>query len=164
MRKQLLPFIGIGVVVAGLAVALVFYLQRGAHLELQGAIQKVRTLAVEEKASIAVVDFRFVNSSDYLFVVREVKVSIEDRQGAIHDGAVVSEVDAQRLFEYFPALGQKYNASLLVRTRIAGRQSMDRMLAARFELSEKDLQARRRLIIRVEDVDGAVSELTEGGK
>lgn len=161
MRKQFLPFIGIGVVVAALAVALVFYLQRGAHVELQGVIQKVRTLAVEEKAAIAVVDFRFVNSSDYLFIVREVSLLLEDARGQIHDGAVVSEGDAQRIFEYYPALGQKYNPSLVARTRIAARQSMDRMLAARFEVPEKELQARRRLIIRVEEVDGAVSEIAE---
>jgi hypothetical protein len=74
---------------------------------------------------------------------------------------VVSEGDAQRIFEYYPALGQKYNPSLVARTRIAARQSMDRMLAARFEVPEKELQARRRLIIRVEEVDGAVSEIAE---
>lgn len=164
MRKQLLPFVGIGVVVAGLAVALVFYLQRGAHMELKGAIQKVRTLAVEEKASIAVADFRFVNSSDYLFIVREVRMSFEDRQGRIHDGAVASEGDAQRIFEYYPALGQKYNPSLLARTRIGARQSLDRMLAARFEVPEAELQARRRLILRVEEVDGAVSEISESAR
>ena len=164
MRKQLLPFVAIGVVVAGLAVVFTFFVQRGAHLELAGAIQKVRTLAVEETASIAVLDFRLVNASNYPFIVREVTVSLEDRQGKPLEGAVVSEVDAQRLFQYFPALGQKYNPSLVARTRVAPRHSMDRMLAARFEVAEKELQARRRLKIRVEDVDGAVSEIVEGGR
>lgn len=164
MRKQLLPFVALGVVLAGLLVAFTFFVQRGAHLELEGSIQKVRTLAVEEHASIAVLDFRFVNPSNYLFMVREVAVSLEDRQGGIFEGAVVSEVDAQRLFQYYPVLGQKYNPSLVVRTRIAPRQSLDRMLAVRFEVSEKQLQERRRLKIRIDDVDGAVSETVEGGR
>ncbi len=164
MRKELLPFVGVGVAVAGLLVAVLFYVQRGAHLELVGSIQKVRTLAVEESGSIAVLDFRFVNSADYLFVVRAVAVSLEDQQGQILEGAVVSEVDARRLFQYFPLLGQKYNDSLLARTRIAPRQSMDRMIAARFEIPERRLQERKRLRIRVEDVDGAVSEIVEGAR
>jgi hypothetical protein len=164
VRKQLLPFVALGVVLAGLLVAFTFFVQRGAHLELEGSIQKVRTLAVEEHASIAVLDFRFVNPSNYLFMVREVAVSLEDRQGGIFEGAVVSEVDAQRLFQYYPVLGQKYNPSLVVRTRIAPRQSLDRMLAVRFEVSEKQLQERRRLKIRIDDVDGAVSETVEGGR
>lgn len=164
MRKQLLPFVGIGVVVAGLGVLLTLFIQRGAHVELRGSIQKVRTLAVEEAAAIAVLDFRLVNPSDYLFVVREVGVSLEDRQGRLFEGRAVAEVDAQSLFQHFPALGPKYNATLVARTRVAPRQTLDRMLAARFELPEREIQARRGLKIRVEEVDGAVSELAEGGK
>jgi hypothetical protein len=164
VHKQLLPFVGLGVVVAGLLVAFTFFVQRGSHLELEGSIQKVRLLSVEPASTIAVLDFRFVNTSNYLFIVREVAVSLEDREGRFFDGAVVSEVDAQRLFQYYPILGQKYNPSLVVRTRIAPRQSMDRMLAVRFEVPEKQLQERRRLKIRVEDVDGAVSEIVEGGR
>jgi len=164
LRKELLPYFGVGVLLAGLAVALTLFLQRGTHLELEGSIQKVRLLSVEEAASIAVLDFRFVNGSDYLFVVREVAVSMEDAQGNVLEGAVISEVDAQRLFQYYPVLGQKYNPTLVVRTRIAPRQSLDRMVAARFEVPEKRLQGRRRLKIRIQDVDGAVSEIVEGGR
>jgi hypothetical protein len=162
--KQLLPFVGVGIVVVGILVAALFWVQRGAHLELEGSIQKVRTLAVEEAASIAVLDFRFVNSADYPFVVRDVTVSLEDWQGQILEGAVVSEVDARRLFQYYPRLGQKFNDTLVARTRIAPHQTMDRMIAARFEIPEKRLPERRRLRIRVEDVDGPVSEIVENGR
>lgn len=162
MRKQLLPFVALGAVVAGLLVAFTLFLQRGAHLALEGAIQKVRLLSVEEASSIAVLDFRLVNGSDYPFLVREVAVSMEDAQGKMVEGAVISEVDAQRIFHYYPVLGQKYNPTLVARTRIAPRQSLDRMIAARFEVPEKQLQGRRRLKIRVEEVDGVVSEIVEG--
>jgi hypothetical protein len=84
-----------------------------------------------------------------------------DKQGRTLDGAVVSEMDAKRVFQYYPLLGQKYNDTLLVRTKIAPHQSMDRMVAARFEIPEKQLQDRKQLRIWIEDVDGAVSEIVE---
>jgi hypothetical protein len=148
-------------VVVAVVVAVVLYIQRGAHIELKGSIQKVRTLAMDDNSSVAILDFRFVNPSNYGFVVREVKVSLEDKQGRTLDGAVVSEMDAKRIFQYYPMLGQKYNETLLVRTKIGPRQAMDRMVAARFEIPEKLLQDRKQLRIRVEDVDGPVSEIVE---
>jgi len=39
---------------------------------------------------------------------------------------------------------------------------MDRMLAVRFEISEKAFEQRKGLTIRVEEVDGPVSEIREG--
>jgi hypothetical protein len=154
--------VGIGIVVVAVVVAVVLYIQRGAHIELRGSIQKVRTLAMDDNSSVAILDFRFVNPSNYGFVVREVKVSLEDKQGRTLDGAVVSEMDAKRLFQYYPMLGQKYNETLLLRTKIGPRQAMDRMVAARVEIPEKLLQDRKQLRIRVEDVDGPVSEIVEG--
>jgi len=162
LRKQLLPYVGIGVFAVAVLVAAIVYIQRGAHLELRGSIQKVRTLATDDSSAVAVIDFRFVNPSDYRFVVRKVEVSLEDKQGRVLEGAVASEVDAKRLFEAYPVLGQKYNETLLMRTKVGPRESMDRMVAARFEIPEKLLQERKQLRIRVEDVDGAVSEILEG--
>ena len=164
MRKEILPYVALGGVVVAIVVGVVFYVQRGAHLELKGSIQKVRTLALDDSSSLAILDFRFVNPSDYRFIVRQVEVSMEDKNGNVLAGSRVSEVDAKRVFEYYPLLGQKYNETLLVRTKIAPHQSMDRMVAARFEIPEKLLQDRKQLRIRVEDVDGAVSEIVEGAR
>lgn len=161
MPRTFWTFLAIGVALAAGLVGFVLFFNRGAHLELKGSIQKVRTLAADENSSIAVADFRFVNGASYPFVVRDVTVSIEDKNGKKIDGAVVSESDARRLFEYYPILGQKFNETLMSRQRIAARQSMDKMVAARFEIPEPQLQARKKLIIRVEDVDGAVSEITQ---
>ncbi|MBI1787789.1 MAG: hypothetical protein HYR60_09600 [Acidobacteria bacterium] len=153
--------LGAGLVAVAAAVGAVFYMQRGAHVELKGAILKVRTQAMDESSAVAIVDFRFVNPSNYPFVVREVQVWLEDKDGKRLEGMVVSESDARRLFQYYPLLGQKFNDSLRVRNKVAGRQSMDRMIAARFEIPDEKLQARRRLGVRIEDVDGPVSELVE---
>jgi len=138
------------------------YLNRGSHIEIQGSIRKVRTQAVDDNSAILFIDFRFVNPSNYPFVVRSVDVFLEDGGGREHAGMMVSEADARRLFQYYPLLGQKYNESLLIRARIEPHQMLDRMVSARFEMNEAKLEARKRLRIRVEDVDGAVSELVEG--
>ena len=161
MSKQFWMFLLVGLVVAGAGVGFLMWWNRGAHLELKGEILKVRTLKTDENNSIAIIDFRFVNSSDYRFVVRQVEVTLEDAGGAVVGSVPVSDVDATRLFQYYKVLGQKYNPSLLMRDRVAPRQSLDRMIAAAFAMTEEKLQQRKRLKIRVEDVDGAVSELVE---
>jgi hypothetical protein len=148
-------------VVIAIAVLWIFYMQRGAHIEPAGKILKVRTLALDENSSVAVVDFRVVNSSDYTVVVREVAVTLEQPNGTASDGTVVSEVDARRLFQYYPVLGQKYNDSLIIRDRIKPHETLDRMISARFEIPVAQLDARKRLKLRVVDVDGPSGELIE---
>ena len=157
------PF-GIGLAVIIIAIAVVFWMQRGAHLELKGSILKVRTAAMDDNSSIAVIDFRFVNSSDVQFVVRTVDVTMTGPDGSTIPGTTVSEVDAKRLFEFYPLLGQKYNDSLVLRNKIAPRAAEDRMIAARFEVPVAKLDSRKSLVIRIEDVDGPVSELVEQKK
>ena len=143
------------------AVVFIFYIQRGAHLELNGSILKVRALAADAGSSIAVVDFRFANTSNYPFVVRTVTVTMEDAQGRSFEGSPIADVDATKLFQYYPVLGQKFNETLLIRTRVLPHQFMDRMVTARFETPEHVLDGRKRIRVTVEDVDGAVSEIAE---
>lgn len=161
MSREVLTYMLAGLIAIAVAVAGIFYLQRGAHIRLDGAILKVRTLPADERSSVVIIDFRFVNPADYPFIVRRVDVSVEDRHGNVWEGSTISDVDAQRLFEYYPILGQRYNESLVMRTRIEPRQSMDRMLAARFEIPEAELEARHGLRIQVAEVDGAYTEIVE---
>jgi hypothetical protein len=128
---------------------------------LKRAILKVRTQELDATSSVAVVDFRFVNPSDYPFIVRRVDVTVTAKDDKHIEGQPVAEVDAKRLFEVYPTLGQKFNDTLLARERIKARESQDRMVAARFETPLSELDARRQLLVRIEDVDGPVSELRE---
>jgi hypothetical protein len=161
MHKQLVVPVLIGLVVVVGAAFGILYMQRGAHIELKGSLLKIRTAPMDENSCVAVIDFRFSNPADYAFVVRKVEVLLEDAQGNVYQSTPVSEVDAKRLFEFFPLLGQKYNDTLLTRDKIPPKSTQDRMIAARFELPEARLEARKRLFVRVEDVDGPVSELFE---
>jgi len=81
--------------------------------------------------------------------------------GAAIEGMAVSEGDARRLFQYYPILGQKYNDSLIIRDRIKPHATLDRMIAARFEIPVKQLDARKALKLRIVDVDGPSGELIE---
>jgi len=159
-RRFLLTF-GIGLAAVLIAVGVILYLQRGAHVDLKGAVLKVRTMGMDDNSSLAVVDFRFANSSDYPFVVRSVDVSATGAGGEEYTSTPVPEVDAKRIFEYYPVLGPKFNASLIARDKIPGKHSEDRMIVARFEIPVAKLDARKNLKIRIEDVDGPVSDLVE---
>ncbi|MBI4876249.1 MAG: hypothetical protein HY822_16560 [Acidobacteria bacterium] len=161
MSKQFWIFLAAGLAVVALGVAGALYWTRGAHIELKGAIQKVRLQEMDERSAVAVIDFRFVNPSDHFFWVRTVTVTLEDARGNLLEGRVSSEPDAQRLFQFYPLLGQKFNDTLRARDKIASRQSLDRMVAVRFEVPESVLAARKNLRIVIEDVDGAVSEIAE---
>jgi hypothetical protein len=161
LSKQFLLTFGIGLVAITIAVAGVLYVQRGAHVELKGAILKVRTMGMDDNSSLAVVDFRFANPSDYAFVVRSVDVSATGANGQSYTSTPVSEIDAKRIFEYYPILGQKFDTSLMARDKIPGQHTEDRMIMARFEMPVAQLDARKNLKVRIEDVDGPVSELAE---
>jgi hypothetical protein len=159
MKHPLVLAFGLAVVIVAAVIGGVFFVQRGAHLALQGQILKVRTAPLDDTNSVAVVDFRFLNLADYEYNVYKVTVTVEDKSGTKIEGMTISEVDAQHLFEALPLLGQKYNPSLIVRNRIAPHASEDRMIAASFMIPEAQLDMRRSLTVRIEEADGVVSEI-----
>lgn len=162
MRKHpLVVGVAIGLVVIAAAVTGVVYMQRGAHIEVTGRILKVRTAPLDEHSSAAVVDFRFTNPADYPFEVNSVTVVLEDASGAQHDGATIAAGDTRQLMQGVPLLGQMYNRVLIARDRIQPHATEDRMVAARFEVPDSALEMRKRLILRISEIDGAMSEISE---
>jgi hypothetical protein len=161
MSKNFLIAFGIGIVCIAMAALWVVHMQRGAYIDLPGKILKVRTAPLDEASAVAVLDFRVSNPADYPFVIRKVTVALEDDAGNESEGQTVSEVDARQLFQVIPLLGQKYNDTLLMRDSIPPHNSWDRMVAARFEVPESKLEARKRLAVRIEEVDGKVFDLSE---
>jgi len=139
----------------------VLFMQRGARVGLTGSFLKVRTAPLDENSSVAVIDFRINNPSNVRFVVRTVTLVLDDPDGNRYDGRTVAEMDARRLFEFLPLLGQKFNDTLVMNGNIPARGAADKMIAARFDAPESRLEKRRRFILRIEDVDGPVTELPE---
>jgi len=161
MQKSFLIALGIGLAVIAVVVAGIFVMQRGDRIELPGKILKVRTAELDADSSIAVIDFRITNPSNVQFEVRTVTVELEDNTGNSYMGQSVSEMDAKRLFEAVPVLGEKYNPTLLMRERLGSRASADRMIAPRFQAPVTLLDGRKRFIVRIEEVDGKSFEYSE---
>ncbi len=159
--RQFFTFVAIGLVVAAILVGFFLWWNRRAHLELKGTIQKTRIQATDDNSAVVVFDFRVTNPSEVPFVVRQVDVVYMDEQGRELDGMIAADRDAKRLMDYYAAMGPKYNPTLMARDKIAPRETVDRMVMASFPVSAATLQARKNFIIRIADVDGAVSELSE---
>lgn len=126
---------------------------RKSHLRLEGKILKVRTYPLEDRATAVVADFRVHNPSEVLFVVRDLEAELETADGKRIEAGIFAEIDAERLFRYYPLIGQKYNPTLVARDRIKPGETLDRMVALRVDLPESEVQARRNLRIRIIDVD-----------
>ena len=161
MSRTFLTAFLVGIAVIAIAVTATLYLNRGARIGLTGQILKVRTAPLDENTSVAVLDFRVHNHASKNFVVRTVTVVMEDPDGKLYDSQTVSESDAKALFQYVPLLGQKFNSTLLMRDKIAPDATEDRMVAVRFEAPESRIDARKRFILKIEDVDGPVTEIPE---
>jgi hypothetical protein len=150
-----------GLGVAGLCGFLLFYTTSDAHVELVGEIQKVRTGALEELSSVAIVDFRVTNPSKHTFVARSVELALVLPDGRIVVGQSIAEVDAVRLLKALPLLGPKYNETLKLRDKVPAKTQVDRMLSATFKMTEAEIQRRARFVVRVLEVDGNLSEIAE---
>jgi hypothetical protein len=142
-------------------VAVILFIQRGAHLDLPGQFLKVRTAPLSEDDSLVAIDFRVTNTSDYPAVVRNVVVYAEDKNGARLAGKTIADPDAKRLFDQLPILGQKYNKSLTLENSLPGKATWDRMIAATFEVPEAKLGERKRFVVAIEEIDGRIFEIVE---
>lgn len=159
-RKFGLLFLA-GIGIMAVLVAGILYRQRDAAIGLTGQFLKVRTAQLDENSTVAVIDYRLDNPSSGLFQVHSVSLLMEDADGKQYDGIVSSEMDAKRLFEGFPLLGQKFNETLVMRDKVQPHSTMDRMVAVRYEAPESKIQGRKRFLLRIREVDGAVSEISE---
>ncbi|MGD1096124.1 MAG: hypothetical protein ABSB35_29540 [Bryobacteraceae bacterium] len=161
MSKQFWTFLAAGLGVVAIGIAVLLLSTKSAHLELKGQILKVRVLALSPTASIVVVDFRATNPSDIPFVVRTAGLLLDPIKGEAVDGAGISKPDVENVFKYEKLVGPKYNDVLSIKDKIPPHQTVDRMIGARFEMSEVELEGRKDFRVHIEDLDGAVAEIVE---
>ena len=161
MSRNFLIAFGVGLAVIALAVAGVMFMQRGSAIEIQAKYLKVRTAPLDDTSTVAVMDLRVTNPSNLLLEVRQVTVEMEDAKGERITGDVISEGDTQRVFEALPVLGQKYLETLSMRRRLSGRSVGDYMVAARFSVPAAQVDARKRFILHVDEVDGKSFDFLE---
>ena len=165
MSSNIFKMAGIGMMVVAIIVGTIWLSNRGSQIRLNGEIQQVRVLGMQDSSSVVILDFRFVNPADYPFIVRSAKIHLNDAEGLPHTGAVIAAVDARVMFDYYskknPDLGPVYNPMFKTRDRVEPGESMDRMICARFELTESQVKSREGLKLRIQDVDGAATEIVE---
>ena len=164
MSKQFMIFFGVGVVVVVLAVIGILSYTKGSHLVLQGEILKVRTGALSDSDSVAVLDFRVTNPSDIPFVVRQVQVSLDQPNGNTVEGNNVVKEDLKQLFQYNRFLGERYNDGLAIKDTIPPHSTVDRMLAVRFDVKDSDLESAKSIHLSIQDMDGPLFETSHSIK
>ena len=145
----------------GLLLAGAFYNQWDAHMELTGRVMKVRTLNAVDEATIVLVDCRLVNTAGSTYVVGETKVELEDPKGTKMEGDAIAEMDADRVFEGYPALGGRLNPNLKARDKLPAHATVDRQFSVHFPLRAGAVAARKRLIVTVRELDGIESQFVE---
>jgi hypothetical protein len=164
VTKQFWVFLLIGLAVVGALIYGVLMGTKGSHVDLTGEILKVRVLALSPQASLVVVDFRVTNPADIPFVVNTVQTQLDRFESETVDGVSISKADVENVFKYEKLLGPKYNDVLSIRDRVAPHQTVDRMVGARFELPESNIDARKGIRLHIEEVDGAMVEVGERRK
>jgi hypothetical protein len=139
------------------------YFNQGAHLNLTGTIIKVRAQPNGAGSTIVVADFRITNPSGIPFVVNAVSVSLDPSGGdyAPVESRILSKVDVDQVFQYLPLLRPKYNDVLTIRDKVQPGQTVDRMVAATFEMPLSVIESRKTLRIKIVEIDGAEAEITE---
>jgi hypothetical protein len=146
--------IGLALVAAVLGVTL--WQNQGSRLILEGSMRKVRIQKVDEMSTAAVVEVRINNPSDLPFEVKNLKLTLETSKGSV-DGTLFRAKDLDGFFDFYKAsLGVRFNDSLRIGERLKSRALVERTVGASFAVPEAELAGRRRLVLTLVAVDGAV--------
>jgi hypothetical protein len=111
-----------------------------------------------------VIDFRVENPSNVPFVVREVEVTMEAPDGSMTQAANIAKGDLKTLFQYNRFLGDQYNDALTIKDTVPPHTTVDRMVAARFDVKSKDLEAAKTIHLSIQDMDGPLFETSSSLK
>ena len=141
LTRNLLIGFGVGLVVVIVLILGTLVTTKGGHLTLEGKVMKVRTLATDDKNSIAIVDFRVHNAAGIPFMSREAKVIVTKADGTTVEGQTTAKTDLDRVFDYYKILDPSTNPVLIQRDRVKAGETMDRMVAALIELPESEYGA-----------------------
>ena len=160
MRRELVVGLALAAVVLAAGLWFVLRVNKGSHMVAEGKIQKVRTLGLADDSTAVIVDFRLTNPTNFKYMVREVRVLV-DAAGKVHDVEPVADVDAKALFDGYPAIGPKYNETLRLRSVVPPGATQDFMAAIRVEAPIAQVEKWREVKVRIEEMDGLVTELTE---
>ena len=161
MNKRLAIFLGIGLVIAGVAAALIFMKHVSSHLEVKGEILKIRADKIDEANCVAILDIRLENVSDVAFTVRTITVMLENAAGEKSEGETLSRKAIPELLSYNKFLGQLYNDTISATDTIKPREKMDRSLVVRFDVPLDTFNKAKQIRLTIEDPTGMQVETTK---
>ncbi len=131
----------------------------GATPRLDGRITEVRTLGMDAKSSVAIVNFEATNTSNYDIAINYREIEVVDEAGNIRQGRILSVFDVEQLFKYYPALGGMKDEPLLDDRYIAPGELFRGLTAARFEIPKHKLDVRQELVFRTVDTKSRKTEI-----
>ena len=164
MTKRFFILFGVGILLVAGGVFSILYSNKGSHLVLKEKILKVRTGALSDQDSILVLDLRLENTSDVPFVVRQVEVSIDKADGSTSQASIISKMDVHQVFQFNRFLGDQFNDTLSMKDKVAPHATIDRMVAARFDVPIKDLDGAKLMHLSIQDLDGPYFEISQSLK
>ena len=138
-------FILAGIVGAGGLLWIALGISDWRTAQLEGSITQVRTLAMDQRSSVAIVDFEASNPSSVEMMVGDRTLHITSERGIPYEGRTLSATDLKGLFQYFPALGAMQNEPLIKRVGVPVGESVAGVIAARFEIPKYELDSRQQL-------------------
>jgi len=128
--------------------------------EVKAEILKIRTIA-DGDGTIVFADVRVTNAAAIPLVVNSVNMTAEIPTDEVATAVVFSKSDVDKVTKYLKVLGPKYNDVLSIQDKLPPVETVDRMAAGRFPFPPKFFQQRKTLRLRIEEVDGAASEIVE---
>jgi hypothetical protein len=161
MNRMFLLALVLGLGVVGTLTWLGFWTNRGSQVRLEASIVKARLVRTDEKACVAVFEVRIKNPASVPFVIRSVQTTAVDAAGAVTESDPVPQIDLDRVLQYYPQTGPRFNDVLHGKAKLLGGVQKDWTVGASFHVSEQTLEARQRFEIVIEDVDGVVVKVAE---
>ena len=164
MNKQSILIGAIALALVAAAVSTILVTTRKNRVELSGEVLKVRTHQIDPEHTIVLIDARIHNPSTQQFVVREVEVFVEEKDGKKTATDIFAESDIKRVVDYYKALGTKDNPGLLRKDRINSGTSTDRTIAVSAPMTDQRFGERKAIRLIVHDVDRKQTEIVETRK
>ena len=160
-NKQFLIVLGIAVLLVAGAWYFFYAGTKDLALAVNGEILKMRTVELSPHNVCLLADFRIRNTSSVLFMLKDAAIFVTLADGKELEGHTLARAEAEDVFKYFPLAGPKYNQVLVMRDKIPGKVSIDRMAGATFAAEEKDLAERKSTRLHLTDMEGKEFDLLE---
>ncbi len=158
MKEQFTSALAIGLAVVAVAVGVILFMQRGAHVDLTGPMT-VHTVETDPNTSLAVIEMHVDNPADYAFEVANITVTLETAKGEFPT-TTIGKVDAKRLADAMPDAGP-FHPTLYTKAVLPAHSAGDYTLLAQYSAPKKILDDRKQFKVSIQEINGKTAEFSE---